>query len=325
MNILINGTGAVGIGLGASMISQGADVSFFAREETAKAMKENGVERTGLFKHWKFSPDRLEVYTDYNEIPKDEFDFVLIASKTIANDDISQKLNEHRDILKKDAKIIIFQNGFANDEPYLRFFSKNQVFCARVITGFKRPERHISEITVHTEPILLGSLQKDDKAGDGRMISSEPVAIISKMINDSGIPSETTEHLDRFLWAKMLYNCALNPLGAILNVNYGKLMENEYSIRIMNRLIEEIFEVIHASGYETNWDTPEEYQEIFYSKLVPDTYNHKSSTLQDISKRQKTEIDTLNGKVIELGEKYGVDVSVNKTIYNIIKTIESDF
>ena len=157
------------------------------------------------------------------------------------------------------------------------------------------------------------------------MISSEPVAIISKMINDSGIPSETTEHLDRFLWAKMLYNCALNPLGAILNVNYGKLMENEYSIRIMNRLIEEIFEVIHASGYETNWDTPEEYQEIFYSKLVPDTYNHKSSTLQDISKRQKTEIDTLNGKVIELGEKYGVDVSVNKTIYNIIKTIESDF
>ena len=102
-------------------------------------------------------------------------------------------------------------------------------------------------------------------------------------------------------------------------------MENEYSVKIMNKIIDEIFEVIKASGYKTNWDSPDEYRKIFYSKLVPDTYNHRSSTLQDISKRQKTEIDTLNGKVIELGDKYGVDVSVNKTIYNIIKTIESEF
>ena len=322
MNILINGTGAIGIGLGASMISQGANVSFFARKETAKAIKENGIKRIGLFNHYSFNPDSFKVYTDYEELPEDEFDFVFISSKTIANDDISKNLNEYKSILKKDAKIIIFQNGFANDEPYLRFFPKEQVYCARVITGFKRPERHISEVTVHTAPILLGSLQKDD---DGNMMSSEPVSVISKMINDSGIPSETTEELDKFLWAKMLYNCSLNPLGAILNVNYGKLMENEYSVRIMNELIDEIFEVIKASGYRTNWDSADEYREIFYSKLVPDTYNHKSSTLQDISKRQKTEIDTLNGKVIELGDEYGIDVSVNRTIYNIIKTIESEF
>ncbi|ADC47170.1 2-dehydropantoate 2-reductase PanE [Methanobrevibacter ruminantium M1] len=322
MNILINGTGAIGIGLGASMISQGANVSFFAREETANAIRKNGIKRTGIFNHYSFGPESFKVYTDYKDIPDNEFDFVLVSSKTIANDDISRKLNEHKSILKEDAKIIIFQNGFANDEPYLRFFPKEQVYCARVITGFKRPERYISEVTVHTEPILLGSLQKDD---DGEFIDSRPVSIISKMINDSGIPSETTEELDKFLWAKMLYNCSLNPLGAILNGNYGKLMENEYSVKIMNELIDEIFEVIKASGYRTNWDSPEEYREVFYSKLVPDTYNHRSSTLQDISKRQKTEIDTLNGKVIELGEKYGVDVSVNKTIYNIIKTIESEF
>jgi len=322
MNILINGAGAIGVALGATMISQGATVSFFAREETAKAIKQNGIKRTGLFTNYEFTPEQCKVYTDYEEIPKNEFDFILVASKTTANDDISKSLNEHRDILKSDAKIIIFQNGFANDEPYLRFFSKEQVFCARVITGFIRPERYISEITVHTAPILLGSLQKDE---NGNIISSKPVAIISKMINDSGIPSETTEELDKFLWAKMLYNCTLNPLSAILRVNYGKLTENEYSINIMNKIIEEIFNVINASGYHTSWNTPKEYQDIFYSKLVPDTYNHRSSTLQDIQKKQKTEIDTLTGKVIELGEKHNVDVTVNKTIYNIIKTIESDF
>lgn len=93
----------------------------------------------------------------------------------------------------------------------------------------------------------------------------------------------------------------------------------------MNSIIEEIFEVIRAGGYETLWSTPEEYQNIFYSKLVPDTYNHYSSTHQDIQRKIRTEIDSLNGKVIELGEANNVDVSTNKIIYKLIKSIESDF
>ena len=123
----------------------------------------------------------------------------------------------------------------------------------------------------------------------------------------------------------MLYNCALNPLGAILGVNYGKLTENKYTINIMNQIIDEIFNVIKASGYNIDWDTSSEYKDLFYSKLVPDTYEHVSSTSQDIQKKIKTEIDSLNGKVIRLGEEYGIDVTVNKVLYNMIKAIESDF
>ena len=314
MKILIDGTGAIGIALGASMISENVDVSFIARKETAKKL-ENGIKRIGLFKHLSYSKDEYTVYTDYESLPNNNFDYIFICSKTIANDDISKKLDKNRRILKKDANIIIFQNGFGNNEPYLRYFKKEQVYSARVITGFKRPERNISEITVHTEPILIGSLQG---------CSLEPVKIITEKISASGIPSETTNKIGEYLWAKMLYNCALNPLGAILKVNYGKLIENEYSKNIMNKIIEEIFNVIKASAYKTLWETPEEYEEIFYNKLVPDTYNHESSTLQDIEKKHKTEIDYLTGKIIELGEKNNIDVSVNKTIYNLIKTIEAN-
>ena len=62
-----------------------------------------------------------------------------------------------------------------------------------------------------------------------------------------------------------------------------------------------------------------------YSKLVPDTYNHYSSTHQDIQRKIRTEIDSLNGKVIELGVKNNVDVTTNEIIYNLIKSIESGF
>ena len=316
MNILVIGSGAVGIGIGSSLLSQGVDISFLASKNTARKMKEDGIKRTGLFTNYTFNPQEFNVYESYEEIPKKTFDYVLITSKTTSNDNISKKLNENRDILKDDFTILIIQNGFGNDQLFLRYFKTTEVYCARIITGFTRPEINISEVTVYTEPILLGSLQGEN---------IEHLKTIADKITASGIKCELSYELDKYLWAKMLYNCSLNALGAILDVTYGKLTGNEYTKEIMDNIIDEIFGVIAASPYETLWNTPEEYRKIFYTKLVPDTYNHYSSTHQDIKRKIKTEIDTLNGKVIELGEKYGVDVSTNKLIYNLIKAIESDF
>ncbi|WP_296782153.1 ketopantoate reductase family protein [uncultured Methanobrevibacter sp.] len=314
MKILVIGAGGVGIGLATSVASQGADVSIYARGETAKAIKENGIKRTGLFTHYDVKD--VPVYERYEDIPKNSFDYIFIASKTTANEDIAKNLNDHRDILKDSTKIIIFQNGFGNDEFYLEYFTKKQVFCARVITGFTRPERHVSEVTVYTEPILLGSLQKEDP---------KDLQEIADLITESGINCDITYEVDKYLWAKMLYNCTLNPLGAILDVTYGQLTENPYTLEIMNSIIDEIFEVIKASPYETLWENSDDYKDIFYSKLVPDTYNHYSSTHQDIQRKIPTEIDSLNGKVIQLGEANNINVDTNKVIYNLIKSIEITF
>ncbi|MCD7781346.1 MAG: ketopantoate reductase family protein [Methanosphaera sp.] len=315
MNILVIGSGAIGIALGTSLISEGANVSFYATKNTAKSMS-NGIRRTGIFKHISVNSSDYTVFTSYMDIPRGFYDYIFICTKTIINEEVSKKLYENRDILKEDTKIIIFQNGYGNDEAYLKYFSKDRVYCARVITGFKRVEPNISQITVHTAPILLGSLQGKDPS------VLQPVA---DMINNSGIPSDTTRELPKYLWAKMLYNCTLNPLGAILNVKYGKLTENQYTIEIMDKLIDEIFNVITTAGFSVDWSSADEYRDEFYSKLVPDTYEHVSSTLQDIQKKHNTEIDSLNGKVISIGEEYNVDVTTNKIIYDMIKAIESQF
>ena len=314
MKILLIGAGAVGIGLAASVASQGAEVSIYARSKTAKKIRENGIKRTGLFTHYEIKD--IPVYENYEEIPENHFDYIFIASKTTANGEIAENLNNHSSIVKETAKIIIFQNGFGNDEAYIKYFPKGQVYCARVITGFTRPERHISEVTVYTEPILLGSLQNED---------TTDLQEIADLITASGIECKVTDEIDKYLWAKMLYNCTLSPLGAILDVTYGQLTENPYTVEIMNNVLDEVFEVIKASPYETLWDSAEEYRDLFYSKLVPDTYNHYSSTHHDLQNNIRTEIDSLNGKVIRLGEVNNVDVKTNRFIYNLIKAIESTF
>ena len=68
MNILIIGAGAVGIGLEASVKSQGANVSIYAKGETAKSIKENGIARCGLFAHYSFDSSEVTVYEDYERL-----------------------------------------------------------------------------------------------------------------------------------------------------------------------------------------------------------------------------------------------------------------
>ena len=83
-----------------------------------------------------------------------------------------------------------------------------------------------------------------------------------------------------------------------------------------------LFAVIDAAGYKTFWKNAAEYQEVFYGKLLPDTFAHRSSTLQDIEKGHQTEISTLNGCIIRLGEKYNVPTPTHQMIVQLIRGIE---
>lgn len=315
MKALICGSGAIGIAIGASIIDSGVETTFFAKGKTKDAILNGGIKRIGLFKEITIPKENVQVFDKYNTI-NDSFDYIIISSKTTSNEDIALNLDKNRNLLKDNGKIVIFQNGWHTDKEFLKYFTKEQVYSARIITGFERPERNISKITVHADPVFIGSLYG---------FSEDAVKPLAEAIDKSGIPCETTMEVSKALWAKMLYNCTLNPLGAVLRVNYGKLADCENSKFIMNNIIDEIFKVMEASNNKSYWNNADEYKKDFYEKLVPSTYDHRASTLQDIERKIKTEIDTLTGSIIELGNKYNIDTPYNKMMYNLIKSIESNF
>ena len=312
MRVLIIGTGAVGCAVAIAAAHAGMETAVIARGETAEFIRENGLKRTGIFGEIIVAPNQITVYEDYDSIDSG-YDYIAVAVKTMANKTVADELAAHRSIVGETGRIILFQNGWGNDEPYLIHFPVSQVFNARVITGFERTLPGVTNVTVHTAPILLGSLHGQ---------AAHELEPLSKAIRESGIPSEVSGELVQALWAKMLYNTTLNPLGAIMNMSYGELASSEHLVGIMNKLIEETFAVMDAAGYKSFWDTPEQYRDIFYSKLVPDTFAHRASTLQDIEKRQKTEIDTLNGCIQRIGQKYGIPTPTHDMIVELIRGIE---
>lgn len=121
------------------------------------------------------------------------------------------------------------------------------------------------------------------------------------------------------VWAKVLYNAPLNPLGALLRVHYGALGEDDDLRAIMDQVIDETFAVAGARGVRLDWPSADAYRETFYGSLLPSTYVHRSSMLQDLERGRRTEIDAINGRVWEYGRELGVPTPVNELMTRMMR------
>lgn len=314
MRALVYGGGAVGLGLASCLLKSKVEVDIIARKNTVLSLRKNGLTRTGIFGDYRASPATFGSYSSLCEVQRKVYDYILVCTKSFDSFGAAKDISEHKSIFGEKTKIVLFQNGWGNAEVFSSFFDEEAIYNARVITGFQRHSPNEVALTVHADLIHIGSLFGGDLSG---------VEDLCESINNGDIPCRSTKEIGKDIWAKMLYNCALNPLGAILDVPYGRLAEYEFTRAIMNGIAEEVFGVMTTAGYETHWQSAQDFLEIFYKKLVPDTAEHKSSTLQDIAAKKRTEIDALNGAVIRLAESFALSVPYNSVVYNIVKFIES--
>ena len=187
------------------------------------------------------------------------------------------------------------------------------VFNARVITGFRRSAPNHVQVTVHADAIHVGSLFGADLA---------PIEALCRAIDRGGIPCAPSKEIARDLWAKVLYNGLLNPLGALVGVAYGALADAKETRAVMEAVAREIFAVMEAAGFATHWPTADAYLESFYGELLPATAQHESSMLQDLRAGRRTEIDALSGAVAKLAAEHGVPAPVNDALATLIRAAE---
>jgi 2-dehydropantoate 2-reductase len=315
MNVLVYGGGAVGLGIASTLLKSNATVSIVGRLSTVEALKHNGIERSGLFGGYAYSGTRMLAVDSLSQINQiEKFDYVLVCTKSFDSAFVARDLSEHHKLFDELSPIILFQNGWGNADYFVEEFGKTRIFNARVITGFKKVNPASVLITVHANPIHIGSLYGEN---------CNHIISLCELIKTGGIGCEVSPDISKELWTKMLYNCSLNGLGAIVGVTYGELAENQQARVIMNRVIDECFAVMNQSHFEAHWDAASDYRTLFYGKLVPKTSGHESSTLQDIRNKKRTEIDSLNGVIVDLGKKFEVSVPYNEMIYHMVKLLES--
>ncbi len=322
MRIAIWGAGAVGLGLATTLAGPDGRLSLIGRsDETLNALRTKGIRRTGLFGDVHISPERFTTVSSTQGLVDEPPDWLLICTKAWASSEIARALEPIARKLTTRTRLLLCQNGWGNEIPFLRFWPKPRLFHARIITGFQRRSTTEVEITAHAAPIALGSLF-DSQASSRPTAGRRSITTLARRISQGGIPTETTDDMRGVLWAKMLYNCALNPLSALAGRRYGELTDDPTTRALLEEVVRETFLVLGAAGIETDWPDAAAYLETFYSELIPPTAAHESSMLQDLRAGRTTEIEALCGAVERLASSHAISTPVVSALAALIRVAE---
>jgi 2-dehydropantoate 2-reductase len=314
LRTVVIGAGAVGLALASALLDAGEPLCLVARAERARELHRRGLARTGLFGEVRARPEDFDVVERVTDLAGRAIDVVLVCTKTFSSQVVAEELAAVWQRLPGAPRVVLFHNGWGSADVFAARLPAERVFSARVITGFRLAAPTTSEVTVHADAIHLGSLFGADPA---------PLVPLADAVAKGGLPCRVVPDIAKDLWAKVIYNCALNPLGALVGVPYGALEEEPETRALLEAVVREVFQVMRAAGFRTHWDSAEGYLRDFYAEILPRTARHESSMLSDLRQGRRTEIDALCGAVASLGARSGIATPVNAALSALIRAAES--
>ena len=299
MSILVVGAGAMGSLFTAFLEKAGYHVDIFEVDrEKVEAINKHGLRITGIA---EFTVHPKAHSTSGNlETPT----IVFLFTKAYST---SQALEEIGSLVKHDTIIVSLQNGIGNEEEALRY-------THRVVGGIT------TYSAIHVKPGLV------EWTGEGvTVIGGYPRGLpgyalkVTRLLSSSGVNVVETENAIGWKWLKAIVNSAINPTGALLKVRNGRILDNENLRKLAFKLVEESSHIALKAGIEL----PRDPKAVLLETLEQ-TRNNYNSMLQDLGKCSRTEIDYINGKIIEVGQKLGVNTPLNETMRLLIKALEQE-
>ena len=284
-------------------------MTYAGRGEHFRALSEKGLRTTGIWEE-HFVPAQ-DVQTLSLPAPKKQFSVILLCVKS---KDTEAAALQAAPLLKEDGIMVFMQNGLNNWEAISLQAGDGHTVGARVIFGAEIKKPGQATVTVNADDVLLGEpFQPANRQAFAGTIGGT--------LSLSGIPIRIVSRDDIWaaIWGKVLYNCSLNPLDALLEAAYGRLGENAQTRGIIKVIIEEIFLVMKAKGVKAPYHDANEYYHYLLERQLPPTVGHRASMLQDILSGRQTEIDALNRAISQYARDYGISTPYNDLLTALIK------
>lgn len=290
--IFILGAGAIGSIYGA-FLSRKNDVTLIGNKAHVETINSCGLRITGDAN----ATFCLKADTKIKSIPNK----VLVILTTKAYDS-ETAIEGIKKLLKKNTIILILQNGLGNEEKVTHIVGDR----AKILRGVTKMAAEFSK----PGEIRFWS-------GETIIEASEVAPNIVKILNECGLTTRLSENIEKDVWTKLVVNCVVNPLTALFRVRNSAIwVDSLKSVR--HGIVKECVEVAEAEGIAL----PANLAERMDKRLA--SYTNFSSMCQDILKGNRTEIDFLNGKIVELGKKHHIPTFLNATLVSFIKFLEGE-
>ncbi len=313
MRFTVLGAGAIGSVFGGLLFKDGHDVVLVGRSDHMQAIREGGLTIDGIWgRHTIRGITCCEDIDQLAEPFRTETDAALLCVKSYDTPEIMHSIH---DVFHSVPPVVSLQNGLGNVEKISETVGEERTIGGRVIFGVIYNNPGSVTVTVSADNTKIGYC--------GKRKFDRNISNIAGACTGAGIATDGVDDIERWIFEKTLYNCALNGLATLLNVHYGALLDSDECKRIMQSVIAEMFAIARSDGIELSWEDPNDYAGHLFEHLIPVTFDHHPSMLQDISRGKRTEIDALNGAVAVRGKQYGIDTPANDMITGLIKARET--
>jgi 2-dehydropantoate 2-reductase len=300
--IYVLGAGAVGCYFGGMLARAQKEVTLIARSERVKAINESGLEMDCKSFH-----EVIHVAASSDLGVLSDADLVLLCVKSPDTENISKEIAA---ILPSHAVILSLQNGVANTEIASQCIS-NPVYAAVVYVAAgmvgERTMKHHGR-----GELFVGSLQQSTSA------DLQNLAEICELFEAAGVPCAVAENLKKDMWMKFLVNCCFNAISGIGQITYGEMIRVPEIVRQIENITHEFLAIAAKEGVDISMQEAAEANGLIASTMV----TQRSSTAQDLARGKRTEINFLNGYIVELGKKHGIPVPYNESISALVKMLE---
>lgn len=295
MNIAVIGAGAVGCYYGGMLARAGHRVVLIARPQHAAAITQHGLRlQTTSFDEQVL----LTASTDPSALQG--ADVVLFCVKSPDTEATGVLICPH---LAPGALVMCLQNGVDNADRLRAMLPQHAVVAAVVYVATEMAGPGHVRHHGRGELVIEPSARSDAVA----------VAFIA-----AGVPTEISANVRGALWAKLILNCAYNAVSAITQLPYGQTVQGLGVQDVMRDVVAECLAVAQAEGVQIPGDVQAAIQKI--ADTMPSQF---SSTAQDLARGKHTEIDYLNGFIVQRGHALGVPTPANRVLWTLVKLLES--
>jgi 2-dehydropantoate 2-reductase len=306
MKIAIVGTGAMGAVYAALLKKAGHEVWAIDKwDEHLDAIDRDGLRVSGA--SGTYVVDGISVgRTPADAGPCDHW---IVATKAA---DVEEVVQGIAPLLRPDDVVLPFQNGLGAGERVARHVPEDHIVIG-IAEGFGSsiPEPG----GVHHNGMRL------IRIGEMRGGLTDRVQAIEQVWHDAGFNVRAFADIDRMIWEKFICNVTLSAPTAAFDVTVGDLMANPETWGVALGCTGEAYRLGVAMGVTFSFDDPIRYVTEF-SATIPDA---SPSMRLDHLARRRSEIDVINGQVVDLSREHGLTAPYNESLCAVIRAREVHF
>ncbi len=240
--------------------------------------------------------------THVDELAEHTPDVIFVTTKATALPLIASAIQGfHREGMY----VVSWQNGIDTELVLAEALGRPWVMRAVVNFGVGLPAPGHVHMAFHHPPHYVQEL---DPAG-------RPAAeAVARVLSECGLATEHTDRLVSMVWRKTIMNASMNPVCALTSMTMAQAMRDPFVEDIVDKLVKEGIQVARANEISLGWD----YYP-FCMGYLRSAGDHKPSMLMDVEAKRRTEIDYINGKIVEYGERAGVPTPYNRMVQALVK------